>query len=1222
MQAIVDTGAASSPMISSSHDVRSDSETAVHCIGTCPSAVTWQIPVCGKAMSVAPWRVGAVWRHRHSLSPRWCSLTVVDDRGVRTAVARVIGPAGDPVGAAFLVTPDLLLSAAHVVSLASGNVADGTEQPDGMVSLNFVVAPDRFVRAEVVHWSPPGNATPEDIAGLRLIDPVPDGAAPAPLTDLSVPVGRQVMTLGFPRDAPFGGWGHGQLADADARSLVQVDTVPDSQFTIEAGFSGTPVWDLADRAVAGLIVEGWTRGRRSGFMIPTSVLLSAWPELAGQVWPASPFRGLRSFAETDHVVFFGRDELIEQIVTLGGNAPALTMVGPSGVGKSSLLHAGVLPRLRGRNGLVVATIRPSQAQTPLRAVALALATAGQPDRDPLARGAWVDEFADRLARGQVAEVVGAVLDRRGAERLLLVVDQFEEILIAPLDEQTQVAAVLTYCLMAGSRLTLLTALRADFLGRALQHRDLAALMEAPRLVTIGELTQSGLRAAIVEPVRDTRLVRYEAGLVERLLTDVGVAPGRLPLLQFTLAMLWEDQESGELTHRAYDALGGIDSALAGHAEAVWSGLGTAERSAAGRLLVQLLYPLTDSTSFVRRAAPRTQLDDAQWSAAQRLAADRARLVVVRQQDGDDMAELTHDALVTHWQRLAELGEQDREFREWQEGLRQRIRRNCAPLVGADLREALRWQASRGADLAPPEKSYADRSRRNRFRRRRMLAVGAAVILAVGVLVVTQAQSSVSDHAADTMLHGLSDTDRYARLRTTLRAYRTSGNEGARGDVAVEYAQFARLDKVLPDYTALPVPGNAAKPQPVEFPEAAAQKVSADGRTLVTTDPTNDIVIWRVNGDTVTNHPLGQSAERVTISRDGRYVAYLQLDLPRPFVDRGPLSSCGSGVVNYCVDLYETTTGRTRKLAVVPSGLGEIPVIRFDPTSQVLAVVYDSTSTALQATQQITTWDVSSGRQRDSTTVTGGDVEGVQDMWLAPGGNRAVLDATVASRPGSPVFYDHLVSVNLTGPSEPFAHLTDPRFAEYFPAQEVAVSGDGDRLAAVVPITNIDDPNAQASLVVWDVATGRTVRELPHLSSARLNGGIALDLHGDRVAITDASATGTGMVWVWRLNSPTTPPVTFHAYQWQDVLPVGGGPDGPLVLVDADVLGLVLPAGGKLVPMQRLAGQPPYVPGKTSTEDQHPAQWSTEMTAMLASSVPGPDEVTDLPAGAYTGPLGG
>lgn len=996
--------------------------------------------------------------------------------------------------------------------------------------------------------------------------------------------------------------------------------MPDSQFTIEQGFSGTPVWDVEDRAVAGLIVEGWTRGRRSGFMIPTSVLLAAWPHLAGQVWPASPFRGLRSFTERDSAMFFGRDDLVDRIVKLTEHAPALTVVGPSGSGKSSLLHAGVLPKLRQRPGLVVAIMRPSEAQTPLRALALALARAAEPDADPLARGARIDDFADRLTRGLIAEVVGAVIDRRGGQRLLLVLDQFEEVFIADEDLE-QLAPALMHCLRPQSRMDLLTGLRADFLGRVLQHRELAELVRDVRLITVGELNQSELRAAIVEPVRRTRLVRYEAGLVDRLLTDVGVAPGRLPLLQFTLARLWEDQQSGELTHRAYDAIGGVDSALARHAEAVWSGLGAAERSAAGRLLVQLLYPLTDGVGFIRRAAPRAQLDDAQWNAAQRLAADRARLVVVRAQDSDQVAELAHDALVTHWQRLGELGELDREFREWQELLRQRIRqwqRRSYPtgrlLTGTDLRDALRWRAHRVGDFARIELSYVDVSRRRRGKLRRRWASGVAVVAVVTVLIVTQQQAGVASKAADTMISGMSQTDPYAKLRTTLRAYRTSATEKAKFQVDAQYARYARIDRVLPDYTDLPITFDGTQPNKPEEPSAAAQKISADGKTLVSTDPQNNLTLWRVNGNQVTGHPLGQTADRVTISRDGRYVAYLQ-DSRSPIPGNGaPRSSCAAKVTNYCVDLYDTVTRQRRQLGILSPGLSsETPLIRFDPTGQVVAAVFEPNYPSIDAPtfqQRVLTWDVASGRQHSDTVIGGAELQAVRDMWLAPGGDQLLLEPGITSHPGGQVLYNVLVPVDLTAPTARVAGVADD-----LQVDNVTVSEDGDRVAALIPPPPGSGPKANDKLVIRDVGTARQLAELPDIPP---DSGIALDEHGNQIFVTDLFGTTS----IRRVDDAAARPITLHADQWQDVMPAGSGTDTALVLIGDDVIGLVLPAPGQPTPEQRLAAPPPYVPGKTSPQDEHPDQWAGEMNAMLASAVPSFGEVTDLPAGAYTGPLGG
>lgn len=725
------------------------------------------------------------------------------------------------------------------------------------------------------------------------------------------------------------------------------------------------------------------------------------------------------------------------------------------------------------------------------------------------------------------------------------VDQFEEILIASTDELAQVAAVLGHCLRPRSRLALLTALRADFLGQALQHRDLAELVQDTRLVTVGELSQSQLRAAIVEPVRRTKMVRYEAGLIDRLLTDVDKAPGRLPLLQFTLAMLWENQDSGVLTHRAYDALGGVESALAGHAEAVWSGLGSHERRAAGRLLVQLLYPITSSTGFVGRAVPRTYLDDAQWTAAQRLAADQ------------------------------------------------------------------RWRASRGADLSPAERSYLDTCRRQRTRLwTTWTALAAAIAVVVGLVLIQrehQKALQVASDASRNLLRFASETDPYAELRTILRAYRTSANFTTEGRVGGAYRQYARIDQVLPDYTARPIPVPNQRPYPAEPPSSMAQKVSADGQTLVTTDPQDNVTLWRVEGSRVTGRALGQTARRATVSRDGRYVAYLQDTMPR-FVLNGPRNLCRGEKVSHCVYLHDTVTGQTRQLGTMNASLG-VPIIRFDPTGQVLAAMFPPEVLK----QRLVTWEVASGRQRDDIIVPVSEpvseIAGVDDLWLAPGGHRLLLRAQVTRYPWSRLGYTVLASVDLTGPSPVFTQIVSDTL-------QYTVSGDGGRVAALVAPQSSDDEHKKP--VVWDVATGQKIAEGPALSKEQSLGEIALDLHGERVFVT-AYGTGTVPVSVWRVGETTLQPATLHISGWEEVLPLGSGEDAPLLLVDRNVVGLVLAVPGRPTPMQRLAAP---VPDVYSSSNNRAGQWFSEMSSMLASGVPVADELKDLPAGTYSGPLGG
>ncbi|WP_328608383.1 serine protease [Amycolatopsis sp. NBC_00345] len=1120
--------------------------------------------------------------------------------GVEQSVARVLGPEGAPVGGAFLVAPGVLLTTAHVVSLASGGRVDATAQPGGEVMLSFAGDHDRLVRAEIVHWVPPGPIAPEDIAGLRLLDPAPSGAEPAPLAGLGEPSGRSVTTFGFPGDAPYGGQGHAVLAGPDARGYIQLDSTAESQFTLEQGFSGTPVWDVEDRAVAGLVVEGWTRGRRSGFMIPAPMLLAAWPWLAEQVRPASPFRGLKSFGENDSAVFFGRDELVERFVRRREHTPALTLVGPSGAGKSSVLNAGVIPRLRKAPGLVVVTMRPSQARTPLRAVALALARVAAPGADPLARGARVDEMAARLARGLIGEVVGEVLDKLGGERLVLVVDQLEEALTTTDGELAEFVAVLRHCLKRPAQLDLVAALRSDFLDQVLRHGELAELVQDNRMETVGELSSEALRAAVEEPVRRTRMVRYQDGLVDRILIDVGPkAAGRLPLLQFALAMLWEDQEAGVLTHRAYKAMGGVGSALARHAEAVWDGLGAGERKSAARLLVQLLYPIGTRGEFVRRAAPRAQLDRDQWAAARVLAADRARLVVLREQDTSEVAELAHDALVTLWPLLAELGGRDREFREWQETIRQRIRRDAPPLTGVDLREALQWRAKRRDDLAEAEQRYLVTSRHRRtVRRRRWSAVVVACGL-VGTLLVVQRENQTASDAADNLIQAMNRQDPYAQLRTTLRAYRTSANLSTELAITGQYQSFAGTDRILPDFSAQPLVLTGHDPLPREPPSSIVDKVSADGRSLVTTDPQQAVTLWRINGTTVTGKTLDVRASRVTISRDGRYVAYMWsgIDL-RP--DAPP--TCGG------VCLYDTVTGRTRQLGTVDVGMiSQAPVLRFDPDGTQLTAVYTGDDAIYQ---HLKSWDVATGAQRYDVAVPAGRLDTVDDMWLAPGGRQVLLNATRPEFPGASLLQTELISVDLTGSSPVVTQLYDGLDSDQF-----AVSADGRTLALLLPENQ--DPHTfpehpRARLAVLDLATLQQTAESPLLPEAQSTGRVALSPHGDQVFLT-----GVSTVSILPLSRLDQPPVTLPIPGgWQTVLPLDSGPDTPLLVVNSDIDGLVLPAPGRPAPLKR-SGSPQPGPDSFDYDGQY-----DRLTSVLASGVPLPNELKSLPAGTYTGPIGG
>jgi hypothetical protein len=472
---------------------------------------------------------------------------------------------------------------------------------------------------------------------------------------------------------------------------------------------------------------------RAAYLIPTEELIRAWPPLAGRTVPPCPYRGLYPFRERDVSVFYGRQELTDRLATEVRRRPlvaVVAVVGPSGSGKSSVVFAGLLPRLSRNEGWLGISMRPAHASSPLVALAGALLPFLEPDQAETERLTALGQLTTVLRDGHLPDVVDRVLTRAGKTDALLVVDQFEELFAREGVGATEFIGVLLPALHAPVGLTVVLTLRADFLGQALQDPALAAALEGA-VTTIGQMGREQLRAVIEGPL--PKGVRYEAGLVERILGDVGEAPGSLPLLEFALTLLWERQDRGTLTHSAYERLGGVSGALASYAERVYvDQLLPEDQEEARRLLIQLVRP-SEVGEPVRRIARRPELGESRWQLGQRLAATRL-LVTDRDPTGVESVELVHEALISGWSRLYQWFDEDRAFRTWQEQVRdslaqwETVKRNEGVLLrGAPLAEAERWLAERPDDLGAPERQFIQASRALRTRSVRRLRAVAAVL---------------------------------------------------------------------------------------------------------------------------------------------------------------------------------------------------------------------------------------------------------------------------------------------------------------------------------------------------------------------------------------------------------------------------------------------------------------------------------------------------------------
>ena len=795
--------------------------------------------------------------------------------GMIRSLARVRTPSGEVVGSGFLIDTRQVITCTHVVLSALRQAGTNDVVTGIVVGVDFpLTAPGTVLQAEVEVAYPVGPDGGGDITVLTLPADLPPDLEPARLVVAPDVWGHPFRAFGFPRRLDDGVWVGGVLRAAQSTGWVQMDSGA-SGYAVEAGFSGGAVWDDELAGIVGMTVAADTRaGHRTAFLIPAATLLKAWPALAGRTLPPCPYRGLRPFRPSDAPVFFGREELTERLVREVRRRPLTALVGPSGSGKSSVAFAGVIPRLSGSQAWLTVAMRPDQASSPLFALAAALAPLLEPDQTEVERLATATNLEAVLREGHLVDVVDRILARNQGEHLLLVVDQLEELFARDPSAVGTFGDAVLPALRTGSSghasaLRILCTLRADFLGDALRDPRLAEALEGS-VVTIGQMGGAQLRAIIEEPLPPG--VRYEEGLVERILHDVGSEPGGLPLLEFALTLLWEHQEHGELSHAAYQELGEVDGALSSYAERVFvDHLHPDDTEDARRLLVQLVRP-SEAGPAVRRVARRFELGEARWELGRRLAATRL-LVVDRDAAGAESVELVHEALIDGWWRLREWVEGDAAFRSWQERLRSAVAawENVghdpgALLRGAPLAEAERWQQARSNDLADPELRFirASRTAQDRAVQRLRLAVAALTVLlllasGLGGLARWKSVQVTSQLLADQAGQVARDRPDVAALLAA-SAYRTAQTPQAT-TVVTQLAGNERLDERFLGDTDDPVYG-------VEFDPTDPDQIRLFGDGTITVwNTATDRAVRRWTADA----PIG----RTTSSANGVVIAIQQ-----------------------------------------------------------------------------------------------------------------------------------------------------------------------------------------------------------------------------------------------------------------------------------------------------------------------------------------------------------
>jgi WD40 repeat protein/tetratricopeptide (TPR) repeat protein len=459
-------------------------------------------------------------------------------------------------------------------------------------------------------------------------------------------------------------------------------------------------------------------------------------------------------------LLFGWQRLVQECVHKLEDNGLLAVVGAAGSGRGWLATAGVLPALKdgalpgSAAWRVLPTVTPDVK--PLEDLARALAPGGDPA-----------EEAQRLR--QDPEHLGRRLDADGPRPAVLVIDRFERLFTLGARDEAQPFIAALVALAAGARHRVILTVRSDYLGHVSAVESLAPVFERGKVFIA--FTGRELRQAIEEPAKEVGL-RFEPGLVERLLLDVQGDPAAATLLQFTLWQLWEARKGNRITREVYERLGAGRTALERAAERVYQQLekqGNGE--AARRVWTAIVQPEVGGgarASSARRGElhPVDEPPDRVASALGAFVAARLVSCTPGPTPAEDRFAPTHEALIGHWLRLDEwLAEEREQRRRW---LRLRAAAEQWRASGED--RVLLWgglalaEAIDYPDLEELQRRFLDASQQEEQRQaalrtaRLWLAVAALVIIAVLTIAVLHTQKKRAEELAREADLGLSLMD--------------------------------------------------------------------------------------------------------------------------------------------------------------------------------------------------------------------------------------------------------------------------------------------------------------------------------------------------------------------------------------------------------------------------------------------------------------------------------
>ncbi|GAB3455334.1 nSTAND1 domain-containing NTPase [Actinophytocola sediminis] len=679
-----------------------------------------------------------------------------------------------------------------------------------------------------------------------------------------------------------------------------------------------------------------------------------------------PYPGLASFTFEQHEWFFGRnaalDHLAGKVADAAEGTGLVVLRAPSGAGKSSLLRAGLLPHLKDRVPRDDAKLWQHLLLTPTARPCSTLA-ARLLDRTGAAPTQRAERLRAecRLAKRMLAKPVSLTDALRAAltpphTRMVIVVDQFEEVFTLCKDEHERRAFIQALCLAADGTSAqsppalVVLGLRADFDGRCAAYPELLTAMQDSQMI-IGPMTYYELTAAVLGPAKAVGLT-VEPGLVKTILSDLyrdavtgddvpSYDPRRLPLLAHALRTTCDNRDHNTLTHAGYHNGGRINSAIATTAETIYLSCNKAQQDAIRYVLLQMIK-VGDGTEDTRRIVERESLineapdPDASFTVLKDLI--NKRLVVAGKDALDrNTVEVIHEALIRAWPRLAGWITADRsglltgqQLREAAEAWERDGEDDAGLYRGGRLATAREWEQRliRPTEIPPLVQRFLAASiqheqdeqaaARRRVRRLRQLVAGlttvlvVAIVASIGVLVSARAAFKLRDVETSRQAAGAATrehrNDPPLATQISLAAYRISPTIEARGS----------LLSLAADTFAVPLTGHTNIIEKVAY--------SSDGRVVASSGKDGSVRLW---GAADPHSPTGP---RVLLDKAG-------IVWSLAFGHGRSSRLLAAGTEDGLVRLWDITDlNQPQKQAEFPGHTGAVFAIAFSPDGHLMATV--------------------------------------------------------------------------------------------------------------------------------------------------------------------------------------------------------------------------------------------------------------------------------------------